>query len=186
MRDAPVRFRNICSRICPSPQPKSIAVGTWCIRSNCKRPIAPGRRAGRVAGSVHGETDGSGCGPAPTTSRGCRVSDSLGELIVDPVDWLYERLWRLQNAASSSCFSVNRGLFQRSESSHMSDPLTFSAAFRSFKTSSRIRGRAPNAAPCAFVSRMSTARRSASRRSCAASFRVHSRQRGSSHLQPFM
>jgi len=68
----------------------------------------------------------------------------------------------------------------------MSDPLTFSDALSAFKTSSRIRGRAPSAIRCALVSRMSTARLSASRRSLAASFPVHSRQRGSSHLQPCM
>ncbi len=98
---------------------------------------------------------------------------------------LYVWLWRFQNAASSS-FSVNRGAFHRSDPSHMSNPLTFSDALRAFKTSTRIRGRAPSATRCAFVSRMSTARLSASRRIFAASFPVHSRQRGSSHLQPCM
>ncbi len=98
---------------------------------------------------------------------------------------LYVWLWRFQNAASSS-FSVNRGAFHRSDPSHMSDPLTLSDARRAFKTSTRIRGRAPSAIRCAFVSRMSTARLSASRRIFAASFPVHSRQRGSSHLQPCM
>jgi hypothetical protein len=40
--------------------------------------------------------------------------------------------------------------------------------------------------PCAFVSRMSTARLIASRTSFVGSAPVHSCQRGSSHLQPFM
>ena len=98
----------------------------------------------------------------------------------------YVWLWRFQNAASSSFFSVVREEFHRSDSSHMSDPLISRAVLRAFKTSSSIRGRSPSATRCAFVSRMSTARLSASRRIFLASFPVHSRQRGSSHLQPCM
>jgi hypothetical protein len=68
----------------------------------------------------------------------------------------------------------------------MSDPATCSDSPSALSTSTSITGRALNLVSSAFVSRMSTARLIASRTSFAGSAPVHSRQRGSAQLQPFM
>jgi hypothetical protein len=78
---------------CPSPAtparaspPSRAAAGGWCIPLSCRRPTAPRRRRGRVAGFPPRATAGGGCGPVRTTSRASRdCGSSAGALAVS--DW---------------------------------------------------------------------------------------------------